>query len=95
MANGNGNGVFFKWAAGGMAVALAGVVAFAANGAVDTVKANTDTVVNYVKRVDTLEQRLNQSEVGQAKMTLQIAEIAKALQVPVILDTLSARRDSS
>jgi hypothetical protein len=91
----NGNGVFFKWAAGGLAIACAGVVAFAANGAKDTMNLTAARVDTVDQRVDLIEGRMSRNEVDQAKMMLQLAGIAKALDVPVVLDTARAKRDSS
>lgn len=90
MASANGNGVFFKWAAGGLAIALSGVIVWAADGAKDTLVGYRDTVTAYIQRVDTLEHRVSQGELAQAKITLQLASIAQALRVPVVVDTTKA-----
>ena len=84
MVNGNGSAVgFFKWAAGLLALALMGVAGFAADGLQSDVQANTDSVANF-------ERRLNGQEVAGAKRDLQLAAIANALQVPVVIDTSAA-----
>jgi len=101
----NGNGKFFKWVAGGLAllvlvliqVGLGDIRTDIQARQEDSVK-NRDAVIHNSARIDSLSMQLNRHydrhETDQAKMTLQVAAIAKALNVPVVVDTTRARKDS-
>lgn len=98
----NGNGVFFKWAAGGLAVALGWAAVWAADTVSESVNANTQTTKEYVlkvehvdDRVDSLTLAMRSKEIEDAKIILQLSEISKALGAKVVLDTAQAKRDSS
>ena len=79
----NGNGRFFKWAAGGLAVLVMALGGFAGDQLQQKVENNTDSIAVVDKRMD-------KQEVEQSKMVLQVAGIAQAVGAPVILDTARA-----
>lgn len=79
----DGSGKYFKWTAGGLAVALMTLAGFAGDQVNMKVENNTDSIT-------VIERRMNVQEVEQSKMVLQVAGIAKAVGAPVILDTVRA-----
>lgn len=93
MANGTGNGVW-KW----VAIALWGVTVasggFIVNSATDHIEANATAIDSVEEKADSaylqLNRRMDNQELKAAKQILQLAEIAKALDAPVVVDTTAA-----
>lgn len=83
MSNGNG---FTKLLITVLLMALAAIGSLIVIGA-DSLSSKIDTID---ADVDTLEERVSKQEINIAKFTLQMAGVAKALGVPVVVDTSAA-----
>jgi len=95
----NGSAKFFKWVAGGLAILILVLVQIGISDVKEDIKQNTDSSGANSKRIDSLSMQMSRHlfkhDADRAELILQVAAIAEKLNVPVVVDTATAKRDAA